>query len=107
MAAAAFLMAKTPLAAQPWQSAPARIILPALGATKASTTATLQVPGLDLANARVVWEAQGQEPAFGTNFVLAPTNRGPQWIEVEAQWPDGRRAVGATVFGGAESGRGR
>jgi hypothetical protein len=63
-----------------------------------SVTAAVSVAGLDLTRARVVWEAQGQEPAFGTNFIFATTNSGAQWIEVEAQWPDGRRVFAVTNF---------
>ena len=62
-------------------------------------TATLQVPGLDLTGARVVWEARDQEPHYGTSFTFTPTNSGSQWIEAEAQWPDGRRAFGVVNSG--------
>jgi hypothetical protein len=41
-----------------------------------------------------VWEANGQEPAFGgQNFTFTPgPQAGAYWIEAEVQWPDGRRA---------------
>ena len=48
----------------------------------------------NLSAARIVWEAQGQEPAFGNQsytFTPGPSN-GLYWIEAEVQWPDGRRA---------------
>jgi hypothetical protein len=45
-----------------------------------------------------VWEARDQEPAFGPTFTFAPVHAGSQWVEVEAQWPDGRRAFAATNF---------
>lgn len=98
LASAAFLMAKTSLATQAWQSASAQIVMPATVGISNSVTATISVPNLDLKKARVVWEAQNQEPAFGTNFVFAPANYGWQWIEVEAQWPDGRRVFATTNF---------
>lgn len=98
LATAAFLMAKTPLATQAWQYATAQITVPANVWAWTTTTAALQVAGMSLTNARVVWEATNQEPAFGTNFVFTPTNIGPQWIEAEAQWPDGRRAFAVTNF---------
>jgi len=98
LATAAFLMAKTPLATQSWRSATAQIVLPAVVGISNSATATLNVPNFDLAPARVVWEAHNQEPAFGSNFVFTPTNYGTNWIEAEAQWPDGRRVFAATVF---------
>jgi len=56
------------------------------------------VPGLDLRQARVVWEAQGEEPAFGSTLALTRTNGDPAWIEAEAQWPDGRRVFAVTNF---------
>src|SRR5579859_162621 len=98
LAAAAFLMAKTTAASQAWKSASAQINVPATAAVSNAITATVTVPDLDLASARVVWEAQGQEPAFGTNFVFTPVNPGSNRVEVEAQWPDGRRVFAATNF---------
>jgi len=59
--------------------------------------ATLNAPGLDLSRARVVWEALGQEPFYGTNFIFTPASNGvTYWIEAEAQWPDGRRVFAST-----------
>jgi hypothetical protein len=54
-------------------------------------TATLEVTGMDLNGARIVWEAAGHEPAYGPSYTVTPTNHGTFWIEAEAQWPDGRR----------------
>lgn len=98
LATAAFLMAKTTAASQAWKSASAQINIPATAAVSNAMTATVTIPDLDLASARVVWEAQGQEPVFGTDFVFTPVNPGSNWIEVEAQWPDGRRVFAATNF---------
>lgn len=98
LGSAAFLMAKTSLATQTWQSASAQIDMPASAAVSNTITASVNVPRFDLAKARVVWEAQNQEPTFGTNFVFTPTNIGTQWIEMEAQWPDGRRVFAVTNF---------
>ena len=98
LAAAAFLMAKTPLATQAWQKATALITVPATVQISNSVTATLAVPNLDLTTARVVWEAQNQQPILGNNFVFTPKNYGTQWIEAEAQWPDGRRAFATANF---------
>ncbi|HLH54674.1 MAG TPA: hypothetical protein VKY92_13760, partial [Verrucomicrobiae bacterium] len=49
-------------------------------------------PNLD--SAHIIWEASGQEPAFGgLSYTFNPgTQTGPAWIEAEVQWPDGRRA---------------
>src|SRR6185369_1652463 len=42
-------------------------------------------------------------PQFAETYTFTPGGYGAQWVEVEAQWPDGRRAVGrATLF--AENG---
>src|SRR5207245_5814255 len=57
-------------------------------------TVTLQVADTNLSKARIIWEAQGQEPAFGTQsytFTPGPPD-GSYWVEAEVQWPDGRRA---------------
>jgi hypothetical protein len=57
-------------------------------------TVTLQVAETNLSGARIVWEAQSQEPAFGgLTYTFTPlTGDGSYWIEAEVQWPDGRRA---------------
>jgi hypothetical protein len=87
LAAAAFLMARTPLRTQPWRSAAARIV-----SGRAPNSFELEGPGLDLKSAIVVWEAEGRDPVFGRRLVLRPGEPAPAWIEAEAQWPDGRRA---------------
>ena len=61
-------------------------------------TATVEASGLDLRQARIVWEARDQEPVFGETFRFKPAGGGSQWIEVEAQLPDGRRAFAVTNF---------
>jgi hypothetical protein len=92
LGALAFLAAQTASAAQAWQAVPAQIIVPSGVVTVGSNvTVSLQAPGLDLTTARINWEANGQLPAFGQNYTFAPANNGPQWIEAEAQFPDGRR----------------
>jgi len=53
---------------------------------------------IDLTGARIVWEARDQEPAFGRTFEFAPAHSGVQWVEAEAEWPDGRRAFAVTNF---------
>jgi hypothetical protein len=98
LATAALLMAQTPLATQNWRSASAQIALPAIVGISNSATATVTVPNFDLTQARIVWEAQNQEPALGASFAFTPTNYGTQWMEVEAQWPDGRRVFAITNF---------
>jgi hypothetical protein len=52
---------------------------------------------VDLRNARVTWEAAGQEPwVGGTSFTFSPTAKGPVWIDCEAVLPDGRRVIAAS-----------
>jgi hypothetical protein len=99
----AWLMAQTGLKEQPWKAVAGRINgLP--GTLPPTTPATLRLSAndLDLTSERIVWEAEGQEPAFGSSFALFPGKSGPRWIEAEAQLPDGRR-----VFGRADLTSGR
>jgi hypothetical protein len=95
----AFWAAQTAPAAQGWSAASGQILVPDGGVSlDAPVTVTLAVPGLDLSQARVVWEARDQQPAYGSSYTLTPTNNGLQWVEAEAQWPDGRRVFIATSF---------
>jgi hypothetical protein len=93
----AFWMAQTSLKNQTWSSAAAQITgLPLSTPADQPVTAILSVPGMDLTQARVVWEARYQEPFLGANFTFAPNEVGDIWVEAEAQWPDGRRVVAVT-----------
>ena len=103
LASYAWLMAKTPLKDQPWKSGDAQIILDSNDASTNTIQVSLKTPGLDLAKARIVWEARDQEPAFGTSFKFSPKNPGDQWVEAEVQWPDGRRVYAVTNFPGLAS----
>src|SRR6266404_3470507 len=59
----AWLMAQTPLKSQAWKSAEAKITgLPPKGPPQVSAKLELSSPGIDLASARIVWEASEQEP---------------------------------------------
>ena len=92
LGALAFLAGQTSPGEQPWQAVPAQLIVPSgVVPVGSNVTVSLQVPGLDLTSARINWEANGQLPAFGQTYTFAPANNGPQWIEAEAQFPDGRR----------------
>jgi hypothetical protein len=91
----AWLMAQTPLTHQSWKASKAQITgLPNQSAAQSSITAGLSAPGVDLSAARIVWEADGQEPAMETQFHMTPSKAPLQWIEAEAQLPDGRRIFG-------------
>jgi hypothetical protein len=98
LASYAWLMTKTPLKDQAWKSGDAQIILASGGAPTNSIQVSLKTPGLDSSKARIVWEARDQEPAFGTSFHFTPKNPGEQWVEAEAQWPDGRRVYAVTNY---------
>ncbi len=96
----AFLGAQSPGATQAWTSAAGTITgLPDTVAQNTPVTARFEVPGMDLSAARILWEAKGQQPAYGPTFTFVPTGNGDQWVEAEAQWADGRRVVGvASIF---------
>jgi hypothetical protein len=97
--AAAFLACRSPLARRPWTHANATIVAPPGSAElNRPVTLRLEVPGQDLAAARIVWEARDQEPAFGPAYVISPKNNGAQWVEAELEWPDGRRAFAEGSF---------
>ena len=98
LAALAGLMARTPLKDQPWRAATAKIVgVASRVAPGTAVTARLEVTGLNTNEARIVWEASGQQPVFRRTFTITPGS-GSQWIEAEAQWPDGRRAFGRGDF---------
>ena len=99
LACLAYLMAKTPLKNQRWQAARASIVgVPQQAVEGSRFRARLGVDGLDLRTARIVWEAAGEEPAFGRSRELTAKRAGPCWVEAEAQWPDGRRAFAVREF---------
>jgi hypothetical protein len=86
----AWLMAQTPLKNQPWRAAPGQIN--GLQSNTSRSSGALTASGLDLSSARIVWEANGQEPSIGQEFSSAQKSANLQWVETEAQLPDGRRA---------------
>lgn len=95
LGAAAFLATLTNARTQSWKSAAANIDgIPATVAAGVPFTVGVSVPGLDLNDARIIWEASGQQPSVASTYTFTPQGQGAQWIEVEAHWPDGRRAFG-------------
>ena len=103
LGAMAFLAALTPTKNQAWTApANAQIIgMPAQVTAGTPITTTLQIPGMDLTGARILWEAKDQQPAYGESYTFTPTSYGGQWVEAEAQWPDGRRVFAvAGAFAG-------
>jgi hypothetical protein len=102
LATLAFLMAQTPAGRQAWKPEARLEItgLPNSAAVGQEIAASVQIDAadLDLSKARILWEAPDHEPAFGRSFKVTPSAAGDQWIEVEAQWPDGKRAFGVKNF---------
>ena len=99
LATAAYLAAQTSLKTQSWTSASATINPPTdVVPVGQPTTLTWNVPGIDLSNAKIIWEGRDQEPAYGPTFTFTPANNGAQWVEAEAQLPDGRRIVASATF---------
>jgi hypothetical protein len=95
LAAAAYMMARTNLANQPYNHLQAEIagtpsrVEPG---NRVELSIHLGEPGLELSDAIVIWEARGlEEPHRGTTLSFSPRDSGPSWATVEAQWPDGRR----------------
>jgi hypothetical protein len=99
LAALALLFAQTPVKSQSWRGVAGRITgLPGTIPAKENITARLTAPGIDLSQARIIWEARDQEPVIASEFKFSALNVGPQWVEAEAILPDGRRIFAATNF---------
>ncbi|MDB6037562.1 MAG: glycosyl hydrolase family 9 [Verrucomicrobiales bacterium] len=99
LASVAFWMAQSPIHNQEWAAAAITITgLRAQSPADQPVTASISSPGLDLSDAQIIWEARDQQPITGPTFVFAPKNVGPQWVEVEAQLPDGRRVFASADF---------
>ena len=102
LATSAYLMAKTSLPNQVWRPSAAQIT--GIGqnlALNQKVVAKLQVAGCDFGNSRVVWELSGSEPVVvgdSDTFTFTTQQNGPQWIEVEAHLPDGRRVFASANF---------
>jgi len=97
--ATALLASLTSGSSAAWSAPAASITVPsAVAVLNTPVTLTLQVPGLDISGARIVWEGRDQQPAFGSNFAFTPANNGAQWAEAEVEWPDGRRAFAENDF---------
>jgi len=96
---AGFLAGRTSSAEREWTHARAVITAPKETVRlRAPVTLQVTVPGESLSLARIVWEARDQEPALGPTYTISPRNSGPQWVEAEIEWPDGRRAFAADSF---------
>lgn len=97
LATMAFLMARTGLRTQAWRAQAAEIVLTP-GATAGTWNCSLAAGNLDLSGATILWETATQAGVTGSEFTYTVTRTGEQWIEAEAQLPDGRRVFAATRF---------
>ncbi|MFT4548639.1 MAG: hypothetical protein ACI9MB_002592, partial [Verrucomicrobiales bacterium] len=102
LAASAYMMARSPLASQPYTKLDSEILgtptRAALG-EPVSLEFRIKNPELKLEDAVIVWEARGlEEPHVGSALTFLPQISGPSWATVEAQWPDGRRAFARVEF---------
>lgn len=95
LASCAFLMARTPLKTQPWRCALATTSA-SPGGSGGKTFIKLNVPGMDLKQARCVWETPGADPLILPAHDYFPMPQKSAWLEAEAWWPDGRRAFIST-----------
>lgn len=95
LAYTAWLMAQTPLRAQPWKPKPASISFSA-AQVPGSYQAKLNTDQIDLGKSRILWECEGQEPVITPHTTLSPSRLRPKWIEAEAWLPDGRRIFAVT-----------
>lgn len=98
--AAALLMAMTPAQQQPWRpDTMGSLIYGWPSVVSVGSPIAVTVDGIsDLNKAIILWEGRDQQPAFGRTNIFVAKSAGPQWLEAEAQWPDGRRLVWATNF---------
>ena len=104
LATTSWLMANSSIATQNWKSADAKILgIPQSTKVGLPFTATFSVGGgLDSSKAQIVWEGSNSIPKFGNTFQFIPSVAGPQWIEAEALWPDGRRTFAVFEFSATE-----
>jgi len=99
LGALTFLAAQTGLKTQPWKPVAGQISVPTTTVgVGVPVTLTLSAPGVDLTSARITWEGRDQDPTFGPSFVFVPKNNGSQWVQAEAQLPDGRRVFAKGSF---------
>ena len=99
LAGASFLMARTPFKGQSYTPDWAHITgVPDRVTRGSKVTASLDVKGLDIDEAVVVWDVTGAGLGIGPSHTFTALREGMQDVEVEAQWPDGRRAFATQRF---------
>ncbi len=97
LACTAWLMAQSSIKSQPWRAAPA-VVKGIPDKIRVGTKSRLNLisEGLDLSSARTVWEVNGVTVRMARDFEFIPAKPGNQWLEAEAQLPDGRRVFAST-----------
>jgi hypothetical protein len=99
LATAALWMARSAFAGEPSRVKTGQITgVPDVLPPGLPAVATMEIPGEDLKDALIVWEARDHQPAFGHAFTFAPKTQGDQWIEAEAVLPDGQRFFAMASF---------
>ncbi|NOZ01373.1 MAG: glycoside hydrolase family 9 [Deltaproteobacteria bacterium] len=99
LAGAAFLMGRTTFKDQPWKPPWGRITgVPGRVGQGDRITARLEVNGLDVNDAQVVWDKGDADIGTGPVYNFKASGSGVKDLEVEAMWPDGRRVFAAQRF---------
>ncbi|MCB9799670.1 MAG: glycoside hydrolase family 9 protein [Candidatus Omnitrophica bacterium] len=99
LSVAAYLMAQSPYARQPWKGETAKISMPDKINAGEQVQVKLDAVELNLQEAQVIWEINGREVVLnGPVYLLTPQERGSQWIEAEAMLEDGRRVFARKSF---------
>jgi len=105
--AAAVLANLTSVSTQAWQSAVGTIqFVTGAPALNAPGLAKVVCTNVDLSQAQILWDPSptawnglGQDPTFGSNYVILPTSVGDErTLQAEAVLPDGRRVFATTNF---------
>ena len=91
-AAACYVFAGEDTAGEAWEAQSCQIAgLPDTVTLGESATVRLESAGLDLTDARVMWEISGRWPEQAQPFTFSPVIPGINKIEAEGYLPDGRR----------------
>ena len=100
LAAASWLMARTPLATQPWTGFRATLETGPVRRADGRRVVRLVAPGADLSEAAVTWETDADPPRLGASSIDVGIRA--SWVEAEALLPDGRRIVAVSPLPGRQ-----
>jgi hypothetical protein len=99
LAALTVLATQTPAKSTPWKPTATAKILASATSVPVGQSITLSLDSsVNVAGARITWEARDQQPDFGATYTIKPKTAGAQWVEVEITFPDGRRIFGTATF---------